>query len=322
VITLQAHWVSLVAVVTLTLLLPASAPVDRASRAADVAVGPASSPSPGTAPPVAALPASAVLVGAGDIATCTSSGDSATARLLDGIGGTVYTLGDNAYPDGTTENFARCYDPTWGRHKARTRPASGNHDYHSAGGRGYFRYFGPAAGDPAKGYYSYDVGAWHVVVVNSNCGEVGGCRAGSAQERWIRRDLAASTQACTLAYWHHPRFTSGREHDDATEMRPIWQALYDHGAEIVLSGHNHQYERFAPQTPTGIADPARGIRQFVVGTGGASHYGFAEAKANSEVRNATAFGVLKLTLNRNSYAWRFVPVPGQTFTDAGTGTCH
>jgi hypothetical protein len=323
--TLHSHWISLAAVAAVTLLLPSSAPVDGAPRAASIASTAAPSSSPATAPRVATPappPADAVIVGAGDIASCTSSGDSATARLLDGIGEIVYTLGDNAYPDGTAANFARCYDKTWGRHKARTRPAVGNHEYHSAAARAYFRYFGSAAGDPAKGYYSYDIGAWHVIVVNSNCGEVGGCRAGSVQEQWVRRDLAASTRTCTLAYWHHPRFTSGSEHGNATEMQPIWQALHDYGAEIVLSGHNHQYERFAPQTPTGTLDTARGIRQFVVGTGGASHYGFGKARPNSEVRNSTAFGVLKLTLSVNSYTWQFVPVSGQTFTDSGTGTCH
>jgi acid phosphatase type 7 len=325
-VTTSRTWIALGAVAAVMLLLPASAPVGGPSRAADAVRAEASPPSSREAespPPSPALPpARQVIVGAGDIASCTASGDSATAKLLDGIDGTVYTLGDNAYPDGAAADFARCYDRTWGRHKARTRPAPGNHDYQSRRARPYFRYFGSSAGDPAKGYYSYDVGAWHVVVVNSNCGEVGGCQAGSAQERWLRRDLAASRRTCTLAYWHHPRFTSGREHGNATEMQPIWWALYDHGAEIVLSGHNHQYERFAPQTPTGMLDRVRGVRQFVVGTGGASHYGFGKAKPNSEVRNSTAFGVLKLTLDVNSYTWQFVSVAGQIFTDTGTGTCH
>lgn len=307
------RWMSLVAAVAVTLLIGCDVNDQQTT---------AQAPNPPSETATGGGAANPVMVGAGDIASCTSSGDSATARLLDGISGTVYTLGDEAYPDGSTSDFANCYAPTWGRHKARTRPAAGNHEYESFGAGPYFRYFGSAAGNPVKGYYSYDLGGWHIVVVNSNCDQVGGCQAGSAQERWVRRDLAASTKTCTLAYWHHPRFTSGTEHSNATDMQPIWQALYELGAEVVLSGHNHQYERFAPQTPTGEPDAARGIRQFVVGTGGASHYSFGAAKPNSEVRNATAFGVLKLTLAPTGYAWQFVPVPGQTFTDSGTGTCH
>ena len=212
----------------------------------------------------------AVLVGAGDIASCGSSGDEATAALLAGIDGTVFTLGDNVYDSGTAAEFATCYDPSWGRYRARTSPAPGNHDYVTANAAGYFGYFGAAAGDPSTGYYAYDLGGWRVVAINSNCAAVGGCQAGSAQERWLRADLAAHPAACTLAYWHHPRFNSG-EHGNSAEMQPIWQALYDAGAEVVLSGHDHHYERFAPQAPDGSSDPQRGIREFVVGTGGRSH---------------------------------------------------
>jgi acid phosphatase type 7 len=263
-----------------------------------------------------------VLLVAGDIASCSSSGDEATAKLLDGVTGTVATLGDNAYPAGSASNFASCYGPTWGRHKARTRPAAGNHEYLTAHASGYFAYFGAVAGAPGRGYYSYNLGSWHIVVINSECDEVGGCQAGSAQERWLRADLAASTGRCQLAYWHKPLFTSGREHGNATEMRPIFQALYAANAEIVLSGHNHNYERFAPQSPTGVLDTARGIREFVVGTGGASHYEFGPAKPNSQVRNADAYGVLKLTLHADGYDWRFLPQAGKAFTDSGSGTCH
>ncbi|MGE5830136.1 MAG: metallophosphoesterase family protein [Micromonosporaceae bacterium] len=263
----------------------------------------------------------AVLLAAGDIASCSSSGDETTARLLDGLAGTIAALGDLAYQNGSATDFARCFDPTWGRFRARIRPAIGNHEYGSADAAPYFRYFGPAAGEPGRGYYSYDLGAWHVVVLNSNCGLVG-CQAGSAQERWLRADLAASPRACTLAYWHHPLFTSGANHPGEVRMRPLFQALYDAGAEVVLTGHNHNYERFAPQSPTGAADPSRGIREFVVGTGGGGRYAFGAVQPNSEVRDHSAYGVLRLTLHATSYDWQFVPEPGNDFHDSGTSACH
>jgi acid phosphatase type 7 len=270
----------------------------------------------------AAAPAEFVLVGAGDIASCSSAGDEATARILDGVAGTVFTAGDNAYDSGSAANYANCYQPSWGRHRARTRPVPGNHEYQTPRAAGYFGYFGAAAGDPTRGYYSYDLGAWHVVVVNSNCGEVGGCAAGSAQERWLRQDLAASGQSCTVAIWHHPLFTSGANHGPATAMRPIFRALYDNGAEVVLTGHNHQYERFAPQNPDGGLDNARGVRAFVVGTGGNGHYGFGTIRPNSQVRNSNTYGVLKLTLRAGGYDWQFLPQTGKSFTDTGSATCH
>jgi hypothetical protein len=260
----------------------------------------------------------AVLLAAGDIASCSSSGDAATATLLDGLTGTIATLGDNAYPDGTAADFSNCYNPTWGRHKARTRPSPGNHDYHTSGAPAYYAYFGASAGPSGRGYYSYDLGDWHIVSLNSNAS----MSSGSAQEQWLRADLAASTKRCTLAYWHHPRFSSGTSHGNFNAAQPIWQALYDLNADLVLSGHEHNYERFAPQTPTGAADATRGIREFVVGTGGASHYSGHTAIPNSQVFNGATFGVLKLTLGASSYSWQFVPVTGQTFTDGGTGSCH
>jgi hypothetical protein len=241
--------------------------------------------------------------------------------LLDRIEGTVFTLGDNAYGSGTPAQFADCYAPTWGRHKARTRPAVGNHDYQTAHAAGYFDYFGEAAGDPAKGYYSFDLGAWHVVVVNSNCGEVGGCKSGSPQEQWLREDLAAHPALCTAAMWHHPRYSSA-EHGDDASMHDIWKALWEAGAEVVLSGHDHTYERFAPQDADGKADPESGLRQFVVGTGGRAEYKWGRLDANSEVRNNRTFGVLKLALHADSYDWEFVPVDGETFRDYGTEKCH
>ena len=264
----------------------------------------------------------AVLIGAGDIADCTDlSGAEATAKLLEANPGTVMALGDLAYPDGTAENF-KCYDKTWGRVKDRTRPAVGNHEFHSSGATYYFKYFGAAAGDPKTGYYSYDLGTWHVVVLNSECKEVGGCEAGSPQEKWLRADLTAHPVGCTLAYFHKPRFSSGLNHGNDEEVTPLWQALYDFNAEIIVNGHEHDYERFAPQDPNGKADPKRGIREFVVGTGGKNHREFGFHKPNSELRNNDTFGVLKLTLKQLGYEWKFLPEAGKTFTDSGSGSCH
>jgi hypothetical protein len=266
----------------------------------------------------------AVLVGAGDIASCDDlAGAQATAKLLDSIPGTVFAVGDLAYPDGSDEQFANCYGLTWGRFKDRTRPAPGNHEYHRDGASGYVRYFGATAGDPKKGYYSYDLGEWHIVVLNSECAEVGGCGTGSAQEQWLRQDLTAHPAKCTLAYWHKPLFSSGAKHGNDPEVKALWNALYAANADLVINGHDHDYERFAPQDPSGNLDPQRGIREFVVGTGGKnSHRSFASPKPNSEVRQADTFGVLKLTLHPMSYDWEFVPEAGKTFTDSGTGTCH
>jgi hypothetical protein len=271
---------------------------------------------------LAAAETPVVLVGAGDIATCGDlAGAEATAKLLDQIPGTVFAAGDLAYPDGTKENFD-CYDQTWGRAKARTRPAPGNHEFHSIGATFYFQYFGAAAGDPRNGYYSYDLGSWHIISLNSECDQVGGCNAGSRQERWLRADLPAHPVACTLAYWHKPLFSSGGKHGNDPEVQPLWQALYDANADVVLGGHDHDYERFAPQTPGGKPDPKRGIREFVVGTGGKNLRPFDPAKPNSEVRSADAFGVLKLTLKAGSYDWQFIPEAGKSFTDSGSGMCH
>ena len=282
--------------------------------------GPSSSPPPEqiAGPETGGDP---VLVGAGDIAEC--RGDVLTARLLDSIAGTVFTAGDNAYYYGTLEDFARCYTPSWGRHRARTRPAPGNHEFRTGGGSDYFTYFGEAAGNPSLGYYSYDLGTWHIVSLNSNCDEVGGCQAGSAQEKWLRADLAAHPARCTAAYWHHPLFSSGQHGGNPKAMLDIWNDLYDAGAEIVINGHDHDYERFAPQDPSGHLDRERGIREFVVGTGGASLRKFPrDPVANSEKRNDRTWGVLKLTLHPDSYDWEFIPVAGQTFTDLGSWPCH
>jgi hypothetical protein len=263
---------------------------------------------------------SVTFVGAGDIASCDSigTGHVATAALLDSILGTVFTLGDNVYPNGTAQEFTNCYNPTWGRHKARTKPSPGNHDYNTAGAAGYFGYFGSAVGDSLTPYYSYNIGTWHIIVLNSNVAR----DSASAQLTWLRNDLAASTRSCTLAYWHHPRFSSGSGHGNDSTVAAFWDALYVANADVILGGHDHDYERFAPQTPTGVADASRGIREFVVGTGGRSHYTLGTLKVNSQVFDGATYGVLKLTLSAGGYSWQFIPVAGATFTDSGSGTCH
>jgi acid phosphatase type 7 len=261
------------------------------------------------------------LVGAGDIAGCNFKADRKTARLVGKIPGTVFTLGDNVYPDGTRSQFRDCYDPTWGKYKERTRPTAGNHDYYTAGAKPYFNYFRWRAGRPG-GYYSYDRGAWHIVVLNSNCKEVGGCGFPSAQWRWLRRDLANHQARCTLAYFHHPLYASGRG-EDSPQVRPFWDILYDHHADVILSGHAHRYERFARITPSGERSSARGIRQFIVGTGGAPgepQQGPDEPRV--QAKKVGAPGVLKLDLGSGFYQWKFVPVAGRNYTDSGRTRCH
>jgi hypothetical protein len=266
---------------------------------------------------------SVVLAGAGDIAY-DGPEDSQTAALLDAINpDIVYTLGDNAYEEGTPKQFADWYDPTWGRHKARTRPAAGNHDYRTKNASGYFGYFGARAGDPAKGYYSYEAGSWHVVVLNTNgegaCATIA-CNGGSPQERWLRADLAASQKPCTLAYWHHPRYSIGPE-GTTSVTKALWQALYADGVELALAGNDHNYQRWKPMNGAGGVDDNRGIRSFVVGTGGKTPDGLG-SHPNVEIASAGTPGVLKLTLRPGAYDWQFVPVAGKMFTDTGSGTCH
>jgi hypothetical protein len=258
-----------------------------------------------------------VLVGAGDIADCGLTSRLATAAALDTIAGVVFTAGDNAYQNGTTANYADCYAPSWGRYRARTRPTPGNHDYNTPGALPYFAYFGANAGDSGKGYYSYDVGTWHAIALNSSIAS----GAGSPQEQWLRADLAAHPVTCTVAYWHFPRFSSG-VHGNIAGVTALWQALYDGAADVVVSGHDHIYERFAPQAPDGTADPTRGIREFVVGTGGGALTALATIRPNSEVRITGEFGILKLTLQPGRYSWRFIPVRGGTTADSGSASCH
>ncbi|HJP89445.1 MAG TPA: metallophosphoesterase [Candidatus Limnocylindrales bacterium] len=299
--------------------------------AATATQGPPSTPTPAStgpgaspAPTESSIP-SVTLVGAGDIASCSSDGDSVTAKLLEGIEGTVFTLGDDAYESGSAREFRECYGPTWGRDsiKSRTMPVPGNHEYNSRNAAPYFDYFGAAAGDPIKGYYAYDLGAWRIYVLNTNTGTCSAvaCDKGSAQEQWLKADLAANPHQCVLAMWHHPRYSSGR-HGNNNVSAALWRDLYDAGAEIILNGHDHTYERFAPMDASGARDDATGIVEMVIGTGGKDHYEFARVQPNSLVRNASAWGVLELTLSPGSWSFQFVPEPGKSFSDSGSGTCH
>ncbi|MFN2469689.1 MAG: PA14 domain-containing protein [Gaiellaceae bacterium] len=233
----------------------------------------------------------------------------------------VIAVGDTQYESGSISQYTASYEPTWGRVKAITRPAIGNHEYVTPGAAGYFEYFGAAAGDPAKGYYSYDIGSWHLIALNSMCHLVGGCGAGSPQELWLRSDLLAHPAKCTVAYWHHPRWSSGA-HGSGTAVQGLWQALYDGGADLVLAGHDHLYERFARQNAFGALDLTNGIRAFVVGTGGKSLYGSPSRQPNSEALEHKTYGILKLTLHPEAYTWEFVPEAGKTFSDGGTTACH
>ena len=284
-----------------------------------------------------------VIAAAGDIAcdpssslfnggngTPTNCREKYTSDLLVNAGlAAVLPLGDNQYECGGLTGFQQSYEPSWGRVKAITHPAVGNHEYLGSGGTGcdstghaggYFGYFGAAAGDPTKGYYSYDIGGWHLIALNSQCTPAGGCSPTSRQGTWLRADLAANPTACTLAYWHIPLFSSGGRASPV--YKTFWDALSAANADIVLNGHDHTYERFAPQTPAGVANAARGIREFVVGTGGRNHTGIVSVAANSQVRNTETYGVLELTLHPTSYDWRFVPEAGARFTDSGSQPCH
>jgi hypothetical protein len=287
------------------------------------------------------IPEEQLVMAAGDIACDPSSSDfngglgtttachqMRTSDLLVDRGiAAALPLGDLQYSDATLSEFSGSYDPSWGRVKNRTHPTPGNHEYRTSGAAGYFDYFnGPGvvhgrAGERGKGYYSYDLGAWHLIALNSECSDVGGCEASSPQGQWLKQDLERNKRACTLAYWHRPRFSSGR-HGNQESMGPFWQLLYEAGADVVLSGHDHSYERFAPQTPAGALAPGRGIRQFVVGTGGKDHYSFGTPEPNSQIRDSSSFGVLALTLRPGRYLWQFLPAAGSTFVDSGVGSCH
>jgi parallel beta-helix repeat protein len=302
------------------------------------AANPTAVPTPApTAPPVGPPSGGdAILVGAGDIAACGSNGDEAVANVLDGIAGTVFTLGDNVYEDGTAQQFADCYNPSWGRHKARTRPAPGNHDFHVSGGPGYFGYFGDAATplqpgctSGCKGWYSYNAGSWHVIVLNSECSTSYQACNMSEMEQWLRSDLAANPTACTVAMWHRPVLTIGPHNNDEGSLKPMWRILYDNNVDLVLNGHDHSYARYAPlnREADGV-DTARGIRQIVAGTGGKGLTTSTRTSSTpglevwQDASTANTLGVLKLTLRSGSFDWQFVPVAGKSFTDTGSGTCH
>lgn len=250
------------------------------------------------------------VIAAGDIAGCGFTADSATADVVQGLAGTVLTLGDNVYNSGTSTEFTNCYQPTWGRHDGRVRPSPGNHDYVTADASGYFGYFGDKAGPSGSGYYYFDVGSWRVFSLNSEANIV-------AAAAFVRAN--AGGKECIAAYWHKPMVSSGL-HGNNAAVEPLWQAVYDVGGDLVLNGHDHDYERFAELDRTGAPSPG-GMREFVVGTGGAPAYPTGTPKPGSEVRSSGVNGVISVDLNTNSYSWTFRPVAGQNFTDSGTGTC-
>ncbi len=265
------------------------------------------------------------ILAVGDIAQCgsqpaASSAAAKTAALISGLVPEMplLLLGDLVYNSGTLAEYRSCYEPTYGAFMARSFPAPGNHDYGVPGGADYYSYFGARAGPDKRGYYSFEVGSWHVISLNSNIDMA----RGSAQEVWLRADLAASrSKKCTLVYWHHPRFSSSSTHGDDPRSSDTWRTLYEFNADVVLVGHDHTYERFAPQTPDGLVDPSRGIRQFVIGTGGAALYDFGTPKPNSEVRGAGSFGVVRFVLGDGKYSWEFLPASGSNFTDRGEASC-
>ena len=273
-------------------------------------VTPTAAQTPTTAP--TAPDGSVTAIVAGDISSCENDNDELTAQLLDTNPGTVLSVGDNAYDSGTLSQFTNCFDPTWGRHKDRIKPVPGNHEYLTSSASGYFQYF-----NNIPSYYAYDLGSWRIYALNSEID----VSASSEQVKWLQADLAANPNQCVLAYWHKPRWSSGKNHGGAEAYQTLWQIFYEAGAELVLNGHEHNYERFAPMNAAGQAD-LLGLREFVVGTGGRNHYEFGTIVANSEVRDNTSFGVLKLTLRPTGYDWQFIPAAGSTFTDSGSTDCH
>jgi hypothetical protein len=261
------------------------------------------------------------VLAAGDIADCASGGDETTAALLGQLSGTILAIGDTVYGSADLADYEQCYAPSWGVYKNRTRPALGNHEYTTPDAAGYFSYFGALAGTPGQGYYAFDLGNnWRAYAINSNCDEVGGCGVGSAQYTWLQADLSAHPGMNVLAYWHHPRYSSG-SHGSDVMMDPLWDLLVSNGAEVVLSGHDHDYERFAPIGTDDTADAA-GVREFVVGVGGKSHYPIDDPIANSEAHNGHAFGVLQLELYPDHYSWHFIAEPGKQFSDSGSAPVH
>jgi acid phosphatase type 7 len=269
--------------------------------------------------------AGAVLLAAGDIAECDHRGDEATARLLaEHPTATIAALGDLAYQHGTKEEFERCFGPSWGRFRNRIRPAAGNHDHATEDAAGLEAFFGVRAGPAGLYRYSYDLGSWHIVVLDSDCWRVGGCDLDDEQALWMRADLRAHRRKCTLAYWHRPPFSSGRYGDaeDTARVRPMWQVAAEEGVDVVLTGHEHSYERFAPMDATGAIAPDTGTRLFIVGTGGGNLRRYRRPRLPAtEVRNDDTHGVLRLALRPDGYDWRFLPVRGARFTDRGSADC-
>ena len=272
----------------------------------------------GAAVATAQAPKDVVLVGAGDIVACGGGGAFQTAALLAANPGTVFTLGDNAYPTGSSADFS-CFDQSWGHFKAGMLPVVGNHEYQTPGAAGYFTYFGAAAAPP-YGYYAVNEGSWRIYVLNSECSFVS-CAADSPQLAWLRAELAADDHECVLAMWHEPRFSTG-PHEDLADVGPFWDALYAAGAELILNGHDHVYERYLPMDPDENVDPTHGMIEIVAGTGGIGGVTFATTDANLVVGNDQTFGILKLTLRAHDFDWQFIPVAGKTFTDSGSASCH
>lgn len=267
--------------------------------------------------------ADATLIGAGDVGVCGTGNDRATGDLIENTPGAVFMAGDGAYPNGTPRDFANCYDPVWGKFKDRTYPVAGNHEWKTTGAGGYFGYFGEQAGSPTKDWYSIDLGAWQIVVLDSACVRVGGCGSDSPQGRWLVQYLAGlDPSRCLMAIWHHPRWASFGNHGDDDRTSFYWETLYAAGAEVVVNAHEHFYERLEPLDPTGLPDPATGIREFVVGTGGTTLTDITRVRPYSVVRDTETHGVIKFTLQPNSYEWEFLPVEGKTFTDQGSAECH
>jgi 3',5'-cyclic AMP phosphodiesterase CpdA len=309
------------------LLVGCQAPIDQTQTMSPGAttteqhVTPTSTPSPVLIPVEATLTplksVQGILVGAGDISICGQKGDDLTADLLANISGTIYTLGDNSNENGTSYEYLNCFGPSWGRFLDRLYPTPGNHDYLPENGSAYYDYFPTIASVRGNGYYSYDIGNWHIIALNS----VIDTSKDSLQAEWLREDLVSHPALCTLAYWHHPRWTSGTSGNNG-HLATIWQILYEHGVDVVVNGNEHMYERFAPMDPTGALDLEHGIREFVAGTGGVSHYPLGEIQPNSRVRDNTAFGVLKFTLYSDGYDWEFIPVDAAGFTDSGSESCH
>jgi acid phosphatase type 7 len=265
----------------------------------------------GTPIPVAAQTTSVIIAGAGDISSCSNNNDSKTAQLLGQIAPSyVFTAGDNAYDSGTLTQYTNCYRPTWGQYKSRTKPVPGNVEYKTSGASGYFNYFG------VPKYYAYNAGAWRIYALNSEIDT----SSTSAQVQWLKKDLAANPRKCVLAYWHRPRWSSG-VHGNNSKVQPLWQVLYNAKAELVISGHDHDYERFAQLNANGQA-VFPGLREIVVGTGGSGHTGFGTILSTSRARNSSTYGVLKLTLRLDGYDWKFVPISGQSYTDSGSTSCH